>query len=244
LYANLSILSKKEKHSMNLITKLKIATAGTVLLAMGAVQVPAQAALFSFNFGGRDITGRIGDTIGGEITGNIIFDDSIPDTNPDPLKGQYLGAIVEYTININGARTSQGDTFTYEVIQGSSGSVIVGLAIDGVGACGLTVNCLAFLLGSNVFPLSPLSNPSNFDLHFTYPAGSLLSDALPVVVPATGGEPLLRSDERQFSFTFDAFATVVPVTSTSVPESSTIGGLFFLGLGFFFRKRVVFSQKA
>ncbi len=213
---------------MNLITKLKMATVGTVLLTMGAVQVPAQAALFSFNFSGRG------------TTGSIIFDDSISDTNPDPLKGQYLGAIVEYTVNINGTHQTETNTPTYEVLQGSSGSVIVGLEADGIGACGLTVNCVAFLLGSNVFPAS---NPSNFDLSFYYPAGSLLSDTLPVVVPATGGA-ILRSDERQFFLGSDASATVVPVTSTPVPESSTIGGLFFLGLGFLFRKRVVFSQKA
>jgi hypothetical protein len=197
---------------LNPLRKLTIAAVGTALIASGVVSTNlAEAALFSFDFDGRG------------TTGHILFDDSIIDTNPDPLKGQYLVVIVRSDININGTPQTETGIPTFEIIQGSSGSVIVGLAADGIGACGLTVNCLAFLLGSTVFPPT---DPSNFDLTFDYPAGSLLSDALPAAVPVTG-EAILRSDLRQFFLGLDASASILPV---SVPEPATFL-LFAVGAG-------------
>jgi hypothetical protein len=197
---------------LNPLRKLTIAAVGAAVIASGVASTSlAEAALFHFDFNGRG------------TTGHILFDNSILDTNPDPLKGQYLGAIVTFDININGTPQTETGIPTFEIIQGSSGSVIVGLAADGIGACGLTVNCLAFLLGSNVFPPT---DPSNFDLTFDYPAGSLLSDALPATVPVTG-EAILRNDLQQFFLGLDASASIVPV---SVPEPATFW-VFAVGAG-------------
>ncbi len=161
------------------------------ILTIGAVE----ATQFNFSFSGNG------------TTGNIVFDDSIVDTNSDPLKGQYLGAIVQFNININGTPQTETGIPTFESLQGSSGSVIVGLAADGIGACGLTVNCLAFLLGSNT-------------LSFYYPAGSLSSDALPITVPATG-EAILGNDLRQFFLGSDAFASITSILDT-IPPAITV----------------------
>lgn len=194
---------------MNQLSALMATIVGGAFIAGMGITGSAKATVFNFSFSGRG------------TTGNILFDDSILDTNPDPLKGQYLGAIMRFNVNINGTPQTETGIPTFEIIEGSSGSVIVGLAANGIGACGLTVNCLAFLLGSNIFPPT---DPSNFDLTFTYPAGSLSSDILPVPVPGIG-EAILRSDVRQFFLGSDAVASIAPV---SVPEPGT-WSLFGIG---------------
>jgi hypothetical protein len=186
--------------------------AGTVLIAGTVATGSAEASQFTFNFSGRG------------TSGSVLFDDSIPDTNPDALKGQYLEAIEWFVINIDGTPETGTGIPTFETIQGSSGSVIVGLATDGVGACGPTVNCLSFLLGSNIVP--PVQ-PLNFDLTFYYPADSLSSDALPVTVPVTGSA-ILRNDFRQFFLGSDAAAVIEPV---AVRESTTAWSLLGIGAG-------------
>jgi len=180
------------------LTGLLTRIVGAAFIATMVIMESAEAAQFNFSFSGRG------------TTGNIIFDDSILDTNPNPVVGEYLGAIIHFHIHINGTPQSETAIPTFEIIQGSSGSVIVGLPGNGIGSCG-PVDCLTFLLGSNIFP--PI-DPSNFDLSFEYPAGSLLSDALPTAVPATG-EALLRSTPRQFSLGGDALSSISPV---SIPE--------------------------
>jgi len=194
---------------MHQLSGLMTTIVGAAFIAGMVTTGSAEATQLNFSFSGRG------------TTGNILFDDSILDTNPDPLKGQYLGAIVRFNININGTPQTETGIPTFEIIQGSSGSVIVGLAANGIGACGLTVNCLAFLLDSNIFPPT---DPLNFDLSFYYPAGSLSSDSLPVAVPTTG-EAILRNDLRQFFLGLDAFASIAPV---SVPEPGTLS---LLGIG-------------
>ncbi len=206
---------------MNQLSALMATIVSAAFIAGMGIMGSAEATVFNFSFSGRG------------TAGNILFDDSILDTNPDPLKGQYLGAIVRFNININGTPQTETGIPTFEIIEGSSGSVIVGLAADGIGACGLTVNCLAFFLGSNIFPPT---DPSNFDLTFTYPAGSLSSDTLPVAVPAIG-EAILRSDLRQFFLGLDAFASVAPV---SVPEP---GPWSLFGIGAGLMARLKFMKK-
>ncbi|QKQ73372.1 PEP-CTERM sorting domain-containing protein [Nostoc sp. TCL240-02] len=205
---------------MGFTIKSLFSAASVTLITLGLVNTPsAQAALFSFNFSGRG------------TTGSILFDDSIPDSNPDPLKGLYRDAIRDYNIKIDGTPQTETGIPTSEVIQGSSGDVVVGLESDGVGACGLTINCVAFILGSRFLEQSP----SDFDLSFYYPAGSLPSDGPPIVVPTTG-QGILRSDLRQFFLGASASTSVVPVTS--VPEPMTIlGSLTAFGFGMGMRQR-------
>lgn len=191
---------------MGFTIKSLLSVASATILTLGIVNAPsAKAAIFSFNFSGRG------------TTGNILFDDSIPDSNPDPLKGLYQDAIIEYNIKIDGTPQTETAIPTFEVLQGSSGDVVVGLEANGIGACGTTINCVAFILSSRFLEQSP----SDFDLSFYYPAGSLSSDAPPIVVPAAG-QGILRSDLRQFFLGASASTSVVPVTP--VPEPLTILG--------------------
>ena len=180
---------------------------GAAFIASMVTTGLAEATQFNFAVSGRG------------TTGNIIFDDSVLDTNPNPAVGEYLGAIMQFYININGTPQTETGIPTYEIIQGSSGSVIVGLPGNGVGSCGLSVNCLAFLLGSNIFPPT---DPLNFDLTFDYPAGSLSSDALPVAVPATG-VAILRSDTRQFFLGSDASSSIAPASILEPATWSLLG---------------------
>lgn len=164
----------------------------------------ADAALQDFSFSGRG------------TTGSIVFDTSILDSDSHPLNGRYIGAIVDFKIRINGTLENGTGQPTFAVLQGTSGSVIVG-----IDACGAVVNCLAFFLGSNAYPPT---DPTKFDLSFYYPLGSLPSDALPFSVPASG-EAILRSDLQQFYLGADATSTIA---SLPVPEPSTSA---LLGLG-------------
>jgi hypothetical protein len=167
----------------------------------------AEGALLQFSFNGR------------QTTGEIVFNDSIFDSNPDASKGQYLGAIVRFDVIINGTPQTETGLPVFDAIHGSSGSIIVGLSGSGIGSCGLGVDCLAFLLGSNVFPPT---DPSNFDLTFTYPAGSLLSDAIPSAVPPAG-QAILRTNVRQFFLGTNAPASVSPVPFlVSEPSTSSL----------------------
>jgi hypothetical protein len=179
---------------------------GAAFIAGIGIPRSAEATVFNFSFSGNG------------TSGNVLFDDTVLDSNPSPVNGEYLGAIVSFTININGTPQTETGIPTFEIIEGSSGSVIVGRT-----QCGSPVNCLAFLLDSNVFPPT---DPSNFDLTFDYPRGSLSSDSLPVDVPATG-PATLRSDLRQFSLGSEALSSIEPV---SVPEPG-IWSLFGIGAG-------------
>jgi hypothetical protein len=179
------------------------------VLVVTMITGPAEANPITFSFNG------------GGTSGNVVFDDSVFDSNPHPLKGLYLGAIQSFVVNINGTHQTETDVPVFETIQGSSGSVAVGLADNGIGSCGPTVDCLAFFLGSVALPPA---DPSKFDLTFYYAAGSLSSDALPVAIPATG-EAILRSDARQFFLGRDASGVISP---SQVPEPATWS---LLGIG-------------
>ena len=191
---------------MNQLCNLLRPIVGAAFIACMTTAGLAEATESKFTFAGRG------------TTGNIVFDDSVLDTSPDPAVGEYLGAIVHFYINIGGTPQSETGKPTYEIIEGSSGSIVVGLPGDALGQCGPIV-CLTFLLGSNMFPPT---DPLNFDLSFHYPTGSLATDALPVAVPATG-VAILRSPTRQFFLGFDASSSIAPASIPEPPTWSLLG---------------------
>jgi hypothetical protein len=158
------------------------------------------ASIFSFQFSGN------------QTVGNILFDDSVDDANPDPQRGLYHNAIAGYVININGTPESGTGIPVFKTLQGTSGDIVVGVESNVVGGCGPSTDCIAFFLGTPFLGQSP----SDFDLTFYYPANSFASDRLPVIVPSTGSG-ILRSDLAQFFLGNAASTSVVPI-----PEGSPL----------------------
>ena len=197
----------KDNSAWNLVCTPRISSfLTTVMLFAGiAFTADAKAALQIITFSGKG------------TNGSIVFDNSTLDSDPNPLTGRYLGAIVAFEVKIDGTLDTGTGEPTFSMLRGATGSVIVG-----IDACRDPVNCLAFLLGSNSFPPT---DPGKFDLTFYYPAGSFSSDALPLSVPASG-ESILRSDFKQFYLGANA---VSAVALPPVPEAST-SALFGLGV--------------
>jgi hypothetical protein len=175
--------------------------AQTIVLFFCAVPMTMEldASILTFQFSGNS------------IFGTILIDNSAPDSNPDPQKGLYHNAIVGYATTIDGAQNNFGQQ-VFTMLQGSSGDVVIGLEADGVGACGLSVDCLAFILGRTFLQ----EGPADYDLTFYYPPHSFLSDAIPGTVPSSGAG-ILRSDIQQFFLGSTASTSIV-----IIPEPKSI----------------------
>jgi hypothetical protein len=169
---------------------------------------------------------------GNSVSGSVLIDDSVADSNSDPQKGLYHNAIAGYFIAVNGARNEFGQQ-VFTTLQGSSGDVVVGLEADGIGACGLTVDCLGFVLGAKFLE----EGPTDYGLGFDYPAHSFPSDAIPNDVPSSG-EGILGSVVQQF-FLGSAASTSV----SAIPEPP---GVVQMALGFLvvFIRRLATRQSA
>jgi hypothetical protein len=188
--------------------------AQTIAFLLCAVPITAalNASILNFQFNGNS------------ITGSILVDNSISDSNSDPQKGLYHEAIVSYQIEINGAHNNL-DQPVFTTLQGSSGDVVIGIEADGVGACSLSTDCLAFILGQTFLDEGPI----DYDLTFYYPAGSLSSDALPGAVPSSG-PGILRSDVQQFFLGFACSASIAPIPEPTSIQQVVLGlAVVFIG---------------
>jgi hypothetical protein len=197
----------------------RVLVVSIVAVQMSVIQAQASLIL-NFQFSGN------------QTSGSIVFNDGVADSNPDPKSGLYHNAIVNYVINIDGTPSTGGGTAVFETLHGASGDIVVGVESGIVGGCGFSTDCIAFILGAPFLG----QGPTDFDLTFDYPAGSFLSDALPVAVPPTG-QGILRSDVEQFFLGVNASTRVTPV-----PEPSPLVQLLF-GLAVITLLRHVFISR-
>jgi hypothetical protein len=165
---------------------------------------------------------------GSHLSGDILFDSTVTDTNPNPQAGLFPDAILSYLINVNGAPDNLGAT-VFRTFQGTSGDIAVGFAYGGLGGCGSDIDCLDFILGASFLH----EGPNDYDLTFYYPAGSLASDGLPATVPLSG-PMILRGTPDQFSL--NALTSVAPV-----PEGTSV---FFVGAGLILTALLLHAVKA
>ena len=209
--------------------KIMVAQAVRILAILGfGVQMGIQAqaeSLFNFEFSGN------------QTFGNIVFDQSVPDANPDPQKGLYPDAIVSYVIHVNGTRATETYVPTYLTLQGTFGDVVVGINAEGIGACG-PEDCFSFDLNAHFLKLGP----EDFDLTFYYPINSLPSDGLPTAVPATG--PGILRGEVQFFLGLAASTKVSPVPEALPLLQLGLGLAIFALIGHGTkRKRIALNQR-
>src|SRR5262245_20037041 len=100
----------------------RFAAAAAVLLSLVFFGSTAHADLYRFDF-----ASPLG-------SGHVIYDNSVPDVDPDPDKGRYLGAILSYEVRLDGMRQNETGLPTFETFTGTGGSFLLGLEDDGVGA--------------------------------------------------------------------------------------------------------------
>lgn len=177
--------------------------------------------------------------------GDIVFDGSVQDSNPDPSRGEYLGSILSYTLQ---ARTTSLDSVQ---LSGSSGSMSVinhGPAIPGCvsedgGICPGELAALTVHLGSAAPPYDPagwhlsLSVPWNLGNFFdSLPAAGFCNTLPPGECPAFSTYELMGSlapntpnGQVYIPIIAEGFPSVTLMAlAAPVPEPGTI---LLLGLG-------------
>jgi hypothetical protein len=171
---------------MNILRNIStVISSGVILITLGMVNIPSAKAndIFQLKF-----TARI--TRGGIISGRIVYDTSVPDSNSDPTVGLYEGAIRLFSTKIINAENNIAQ-FVTQTLEISGGTVNVGLPGNGIGNCGPTIVCLLFA--------SP-PGASSESVTLSFPAGSLTTDALPTTVPRKADFILeLNDGNSQFS---------------------------------------------
>src|SRR5262245_7110451 len=128
---------------------------------------------------------------GAIILGRIVYDISVPDSNSDPTVGLYEGAILRFSTKIINAENNAAEFVTQTLTFSAGGTVLVGLPGDGVGHCGPSIVCLNFI--------SPPGASSEL-VTFSFPAGSLTTDALPTAVPRNADLLLLELNDGRSQF--------------------------------------------
>jgi hypothetical protein len=164
-----------------------VISSGVILITLGMVNIPSAKAndVFQLKFTARNTRG------GGIISGRIVYDTSVPDSNTDPTVGLYEGAIRLFSTKIFNAQNNLAEFVTQTLKISAGGTVLVGLPGDGIGHCGLSVVCLQFT--------SPPGASSTAVL-ISFPAGSLTTDALPTDIPRNADLLLeLNDGGSQFS---------------------------------------------
>jgi len=179
----------------------------TLLLSVFTL-APARAELLAFDFRNDTSWGR------------ILFDSGVADTDPHPHKGRYMNSVVGYSLHITGSRISDAPTDTF--FEGTSGSFVLGFQADGLGACGYTGDCAAFLLDTPNFP--PQAGDAYRILEFDYAVGTFTNDAIPVGLSAVGSSIFLTQDWQTY-LGADVLTTISPV-----PEPAT-WAMLLLGAG-------------
>jgi len=192
---------------MNILRNISAGISSALLLiALGMVNVTSAEAtnLFELQFTATTAGGGI-------LSGRIVYDTSVPDANPDPGVGIYPGAIRLFSTKILDATNNLAEVVT-QTLKISGGTALVGLPGDGIGHCGPTVVCLFFT--------SP-PGASSVSVDIVFPAGSLLTDALPTDAPRRADSLIvgLNDLDSQFSAS-DVRISVRPVSFVSTVEES------------------------
>jgi hypothetical protein len=171
-------------------TAAQIATGVVIVVTLGIVDTAANGhhdKLIQLEFTARNIRD------GATITGRVVYDIDVADSNADPTVGLYEGAIRQFSTTITNAE-SNGADFVTQTLTIAGGTVHVGLPGDAVGHCGPTVVCLNFIA-------PPGASEELVTIFFRI--GSVKTDALPTSLPRSAVSLLveLNDGRSQFSAT-------------------------------------------